>query len=115
MLPTVSSLMYEDAFNAAQYGFAFLIRAAACFQCASSTSFAVNPRFFRAAANRSLELSSTVIRRLIFSRYVGSNTTAHVSVGSPSSLTFWSLYPMTVSDIAYGTEYLLSGSKGVFR
>jgi len=29
MLPTVSSLMYDDALNAAQYGFAFLISAAA--------------------------------------------------------------------------------------
>jgi len=25
MLPTVSSLMYDDALNAAQYGFAFLM------------------------------------------------------------------------------------------
>src|SRR5450755_369866 len=115
MLPTVSSLIYDEALNAAQYGLAFLIRSAACFQCASSTSLAEYPRYLRAAAKSSLELSSTVTRPLIFSRYLGSKTTAQVSVGSPSSLIFWSLYPMTVSDIAYGTEYLLPGSNGVFR
>ena len=40
MLPTVSSLMYDDALNAAQYGFAFLMTSAASFQCFSSVSFA---------------------------------------------------------------------------
>src|ERR1700675_1387527 len=115
MLPTVSSLIYDEALNAAQYGFAFLIRSAACFQCPSSTSLAEYPRYFSAAAKSSPELSSTVTRPLIFARYFGSKTTAQVSVGSPSSLIFWSLYPMTVSDIAYGTEYSLRGARGGFR
>ena len=39
-LPTVSSLMYDDALNAAQYGFAFLMTAAASSQCFGSTSLA---------------------------------------------------------------------------
>ena len=32
--------MYEEALNAAQYGFAFLMRSAAARQCFSSVSFA---------------------------------------------------------------------------
>jgi hypothetical protein len=40
MLPTVNSLMYEDALKAAQYGLARLIRSAASFQCFSSVSLA---------------------------------------------------------------------------
>src|SRR6185312_4088267 len=115
MLPTVSSLMYDDALNAAQYGFAFLMTAAASSQCFGSTSLTEWPRYFSAAAKSSFALSSTVTRPFTFSRYFGSKITAHVSVGRPSSFIFTSLYPMIVVDIAYGTEYLLPGSNGVFR
>src|SRR4029453_12808277 len=115
MLPTVSSLMYDDALNAAQYGLAFLISAAASSQCFGSVSLGAYPRYLGAGAKSSPELSSTVTRPLTFSRYFGSKITAHVSVGSPSSFIFSSLYPMIVVDIAYGTEYLLPGSNGVLR
>src|SRR6185503_1835220 len=115
MLPTVSSLMYEEALKAAQYGFAFLITSAASSQCLGSTSLAEYPRYLSAAAKSSLALSSTVTRPLIFSRYLGSKITAHVSVGRPSSFIFSSLYPMIVFDIAEGTENLLPGSNGVLR